>query len=811
MDGPMSLVDLSRVVRDLMRQHDLDRVAWSNLVETINDHAKKVDNLDHEALQVTDNLLTLMDNMLVGIKNNENKLKTQLDQNLADTTVAMQLIDTNLRKIVAEAQQESTDRRAEAARITDESKREFDRHKAGSLSLIKELQEKFKRLDAMVSGARVPFLDPATGFMNQKAEFYDMSTPSKPGLGEHGEAAAGPAEGHRGRVQGGARAEDRPLPQPGGARDQDQLPRPSGAAHTEPPLRFSPGYAEARRDLPGPGQSAPMEGIEDKHKLRYDSKTFETKIAQDPRNQYDRGKTGISWKGLTRGYFISRMPEIKRLLTWAEDAGKTPIQVQDVMDLSDHFKENPLVMDHFLWGYFNANLIGAAREIFCNVQESRGLEVWRRMSQKINDRSEVRRDELYELVCHPVGTKKYQEVSQVVETWDTHQRLYKEAGGGELPDDGKKRIFKKMLPELIRDSLILQSKSYSTWEGLKNHVLEKARELAATGHSKPLNMAEADEPDKDEDLLREIQALTNPTTEEILAVVNRTANGRFSKSKRAANGKPEQGEQQAMKPPTDKDGKVLCANCGATGHDKTQCKKATVDLSQRPCFICKKTGHKAAKCFMKPASAKLVEGEGNDDEMAVLMDSEGGGSSVSSSLPIENSFEALAADSDEESDWEDDWETNESENAAQDPAPAAEDSDSDESDDWEVPGECCERRCTARMKRCVKVVQKEFNLKFDTNIVLKTSVAPEVSVETTEDSVEPPPSAPPVSRWSRRGTQPECGCGCEAPVAAGKAKRRRQRNALCRRDLEVCGAMGVHTEELPSETSQNAFTNAMGG
>ena len=56
MDGPMSLVDLSRVVRDLMRQHDLDRVAWSNLVETINDHAKKVDNLDHEALQVSDNL-----------------------------------------------------------------------------------------------------------------------------------------------------------------------------------------------------------------------------------------------------------------------------------------------------------------------------------------------------------------------------------------------------------------------------------------------------------------------------------------------------------------------------------------------------------------------------------------------------------------------------------------------------------------------------------------------------------------------------------------------------------------------------------
>ena len=111
-----------------------------------------------------------------------------------------------------------------------------------------------------------------------------------------------------------------------------------------------------------------MEGVEDKHRLRYDSKTFETKIAQEPRNQYDGGKSGISWKSLTRSYFISRVPEIKKLLTWAEDAGKASIQMSDVAMLSGHFQDDPLVMDHLLWGYFNANLIGAAREIFCNVQ-----------------------------------------------------------------------------------------------------------------------------------------------------------------------------------------------------------------------------------------------------------------------------------------------------------------------------------------------------------------------------------------------------------------------------------------------------------
>ena len=168
------------------------------------------------------------------------------------------------------------------------------------MELTKGLQDKFKHRDAIVSATRAPFLDPTTGFMNTQPqpqpEFYDMSTPAKSGPGAPQGAAAGPA-GHadgRGGYGQEARAEDRPMPPPGGARAEDQLPRPGMAgmaAAPDAPMRFPPGYghADARRDLRGPGLSAPMEGVEDKHKLRYDSKTFETKIAQEPRNQYDGG------------------------------------------------------------------------------------------------------------------------------------------------------------------------------------------------------------------------------------------------------------------------------------------------------------------------------------------------------------------------------------------------------------------------------------------------------------------------------------------------------------------------------------------
>ena len=97
----------------------------------------------------------------------------------------------------------------------------------------------------------------------------------------------------------------------------------------------------------------------------------------------------------------------------------------------------------------------------------------------------------------------------------------------------------------------------------------------------------------------------------------------------------------------------MCANCGATGHDQIQCSKAKVELSERPCFICKKPGHPASKCPTKGTSAKFVEGDGGDDEMALALESEDSNSIVSSSIrvEIENSFDALAADSDDESNY----------------------------------------------------------------------------------------------------------------------------------------------------------------
>ena len=113
---------------------------------------------------------------------------------------------------------------------------------------------------------------------------------------------------------------------------------------------------------------------------------------------------------------------------------------------------------------------------------------------------------------------------------------------------------------------------------------------------------------------------------------------------------------------------------------------------------------------------------------------------MSSSIQVdtENSFEALASDSDDDSNYEEDWETDSPEDAVQDNLTDKGDTDSDKSDAWEVPGECCERQCTARMRRCFTVAQREFNLEFDTDIELKVGPA-----STDAEEVEPPPEAVP--------------------------------------------------------------------
>ena len=97
----------------------------------------------------------------------------------------------------------------------------------------------------------------------------------------------------------------------------------------------------------------------------------------------------------------------------------------------------------------------------------------------------------------------------------------------------------------------------------------------------PENVLE--EPDEEESgepdtLLEALQAVLNKA---------RGNGGRFQKRPGASRPPPNSRTTTTRGP--------RCANCGGA-HNKTECPKPTIDVSQRTCFNCGKTGHQANKC-----------------------------------------------------------------------------------------------------------------------------------------------------------------------------------------------------------------------
>ena len=150
------------------------------------------------------------------------------------------------------------------------------------------------------------------------------------------------------------------------------------------------------------------------------SSVFEIKFAQSNENKFDGEKDGENWQRKIRNYLCGRLPVMKPPLEWAEAFGKTEITQKDVEGLRCLLDEDPVVINHLLWAFFNVNLTGWAQEMYGNVSDFQGLEVWRRMAQKVNIWGDKRRDELAEALSNPKGAHKPEELAKALEAWDTN-------------------------------------------------------------------------------------------------------------------------------------------------------------------------------------------------------------------------------------------------------------------------------------------------------------------------------------------------------------------------------------------------------
>ena len=122
---------------------------------------------------------------------------------------------------------------------------------------------------------------------------------------------------------------------------------------------------------------------------------------------------------------------------------------------------------------------------------------------------------------------KCSDVAAVMEDWATQQRLYKEAGGEDLRTEEKRVIVKKIIPEIIKQQLVLQVHEFKEWADMKEYILERARQLG--NDEKPHRSLNAVDPELDLDALAEMpleEAVNllggeNANAESIMALVVR--------------------------------------------------------------------------------------------------------------------------------------------------------------------------------------------------------------------------------------------------------------------------------------------------
>ena len=223
-----------------------------------------------------------------------------------------------------------------------------------------------------------------------------------------------------------------------------------------------------------------------------DSKLFEMKFALETRNQFDGNKNGTHWKRIVSGHFIGQYLKMFDIFNWAEQQRNTTITTELAQSLQPWVDDDILIISHLMWKFLNVNLTDSAFEIFSNVPISNGLDAWRRIMNKVNDKSPARKDELLTLINSPGKATKCEDVDKLFESWDTNTRIYRELGGEEVSNDSKKHIMKKIIPQILVYGMIMQNQASMSFVTLRDWIQGKAKELS-TQHSSELRQARDDD------------------------------------------------------------------------------------------------------------------------------------------------------------------------------------------------------------------------------------------------------------------------------------------------------------------------------
>ena len=113
-------------------------------------------------------------------------------------------------------------------------------------------------------------------------------------------------------------------------------------------------------------------------------KIFDDKVPLNDEYRTDGSATTIDrWKHKVRGYFISKVPAVLKLLDWAEQQQHKPIEINDIMaEASRHRQLTPdevVLVNSAIWTFIQMCTSGEASDVHNLAPELSGLDAWRRL------------------------------------------------------------------------------------------------------------------------------------------------------------------------------------------------------------------------------------------------------------------------------------------------------------------------------------------------------------------------------------------------------------------------------------------------